>query len=96
MKTKFAASLAATRVIRKLSAADAAKEAGVSRATYYRAERGGLPDVMTFRAPVKWARLKPEWALIAIDAAPCARGGNMVYDRGCGCNENNEGDLVCN
>lgn len=85
--TDFARALLRTRQMRNLGVRAAAAAVGVSAATYSRAENSKLPDVMTFRALCRWARLKPDWALNALDRppgepnAPASYHGSEVHNR---------------
>ena len=62
-KTKLAKALFAQRQARKLDLRLAAKEASVPLATYYRAERGRMPDVETFAAFARWLNVRMETLL---------------------------------
>lgn len=58
--TPLAKALFAMRQDLVITIREAANRAGVSSATYFRAERGRMPDVLTFFALCRWAGRRPE------------------------------------
>jgi DNA-binding XRE family transcriptional regulator len=59
-KTPLAKALFAHRLAKKCDLRTAAKDAGVPMPTYYRAERGRMPDVATFAALARWMKVPME------------------------------------